>query len=108
MFSLLNLCSEYSLTSYDIPEQAAIVREIYDQFLRGASLRIIQKDLERRQIPNAVGGQKWTDSAVRGILTNEKYVGDVLMQKTFRQDCISRKTIRNTGQLPHVPRSEPP
>lgn len=83
-----------------IPEQAAIVREIYDQFLRGASLRIIQKDLERRQIPNAVGGQKWTDSAVRGILTNEKYVGDVLMQKTFRQDCISRKIIRNTGQLP--------
>ena len=83
-----------------IPEQAAIVREIYDQFLHGASLRMIQKDLERRQIPNAVGGQKWTDSAVRGILTNEKYVGDVLMQKTFRQDCISRKIIRNTGQLP--------
>ena len=83
-----------------IPEQAVIVREIYDQFLRGASLRMIQKDLERRQIPNAVGGQKWTDSAVRGILTNEKYVGDVLMQKTFRQDCISRKIIRNTGQLP--------
>ena len=83
-----------------IPEQASIVREIYDQFLHGASLRMIQKDLERRQIPNAVGGQKWTDSAVRGILTNEKYVGDVLMQKTFRQDCISRKIIRNTGQLP--------
>ena len=83
-----------------IPEQAVIVREIYDQFLRGASLRMIQKDLERRQIPNAVGGQKWTDSAVRGILTNEKYVGDVLMQKTFRQDCISRKIVRNTGQLP--------
>jgi len=83
-----------------IPEQAIIVREIYDQFLRGASLRMIQKDLERRQIPNAVGGQKWTDSAVRGILTNEKYVGDVLMQKTFRQDCISRKIVRNTGQLP--------
>ena len=83
-----------------IPEQAVIVREIYDQFLRGASLRMIQKDLERRQIPNAVGGQKWTDSAVRSILTNEKYVGDVLMQKTFRQDCISRKIVRNTGQLP--------
>ena len=48
-----------------IPEQAAIVREIYDQFLHGASLRMIQKDLERRQIPNAVGGQKWTDSAVQ-------------------------------------------
>ena len=37
-------------------------------------------------------------TAVRGILSNEKYVGDVLMQKTFQQDCISHKTIRNTGQ----------
>ena len=37
-------------------------------------------------------------TAVRGILSNEKYVGDVLMQKTFQQDCINHKTIRNTGQ----------
>ena len=37
-------------------------------------------------------------TAVRGILSNEKYVGDVLMQKTFQQDCISHKTIHNTGQ----------
>ena len=37
-------------------------------------------------------------TAVRGILSNEKYVGDVLMQKTFQQDCISHKAIRNTGQ----------
>lgn len=83
-----------------IPEQATIVREIYDRFLRGASIRMIRDELQQRQIPNAAGSPDWTSKAVRSILTNEKYVGDVLMQKTFRQDCISRKEIRNTGQLP--------
>lgn len=81
-----------------IPEQAEIVREIYQKYLRGDSLNMIRKDLEERHIPNARGGATWTHSAVRGILSNEKYAGDVLMQKTFRQDCISHKTIRNTGQ----------
>ena len=83
-----------------IPEQAEIVREIYQKYLRGDSLNMIRKDLEERHIPNARGGATWTHSAVRGILSNEKYVGDVLMQKTFRQDCISHKAIRNTGQRP--------
>ena len=83
-----------------IPEQAEIVREIYQKYLRGDSLNMIRKDLEERHIPNARGGATWTHTAVRGILSNEKYVGDVLMQKTFRQDCISHKAIRNTGQRP--------
>lgn len=38
--------------------------------------------------------------AVRAILTNEKYCGDVLMQKTYISDCISKKVVKNTGQLP--------
>lgn len=97
----------YSLYAYEkgpdgnpqiIPEQAEIVREIYQKYLHGDSLNMIRKDLEERHIPNARGGATWTHTAVRGILSNEKYVGDVLMQKTFQQDCISRKTIRNTGQ----------
>lgn len=81
-----------------IPKQAEIVREIYQKYLHGDSLNMIRKDLEERHIPNARGGATWTHTAVRGILSNEKYAGDVLMQKTFQQDCISHKTIRNTGQ----------
>ena len=83
-----------------IPEQAEVVRSIYDQYLAGASFRMIQERLETAQIPNAAGEVKWTLSAIRGILTNEKYCGDVLLQKTYTSDCISRKVIRNTGQLP--------
>ena len=77
-----------------------MVRSIYKQYLAGASFRMIQERLETGQIPNVAGEVKWTLSAIRGILTNEKYCGDVLLQKTYTSDCISRKVIRNTGQLP--------
>ena len=83
-----------------IPAQAEVVQRIYQQYLAGASFRMIANALEADHIPNAAGEPIWTITAVRGILTNEKYCGDVLRQKTFRSDCISGKVIRNTGQLP--------
>ena len=83
-----------------IPEQAEVVQSIYDQYLTGASLRMIKDRLESEQIPNGAGTIHWTLSSIRSILTNEKYCGDVLLQKTYVSDCISRKVIRNTGQLP--------
>ncbi len=83
-----------------IQEQADVVRSIYEQYLSGASLRMIKDRLETEQIPNVTGGSQWTITAIRSILTNEKYCGDVLLQKTYISDCISRKVIRNTGQLP--------
>ena len=83
-----------------LPEQAEVVRSIYNQYLTGASLRMIKERLESEQIPNGAGNIHWTLSSIRSILTNEKYCGDVLLQKTYVSDCISRKVIRNTGQLP--------
>ena len=83
-----------------IPEQAEVVQRIYKQYLTGASLRMIQDTLESEQIPNVEGKSEWSLNVIRGILTIEKYYGDVLMQKTYVNDCISRKTIRNNGQLP--------
>ena len=83
-----------------IPEQAAVVRQIYDSFLSGHSVRMIKKELEGQGVPTAKGGTVWSESAIRNILKNEKYCGDVLMQKTYTQDCISKKQLRNRGQLP--------
>lgn len=83
-----------------VPEEAAVVRQIYDQFLSGASLRMIKASLESQKIPTVTGSPTWTHVVIRHILSNEKYCGDVLMQKTFRSDCINRKVIKNTGQLP--------
>ena len=81
-------------------DQAEAVRSIYDQYLQGASLRMIRLSLEEKKVPNPTGGAKWDISKIRSILGNEKYCGDVLMQKTFTQDCINKKVIKNTGQLP--------
>ena len=75
-------------------------RSIYDQYLQGASLRMIKLSLEGKAVPNPTGGAKWDISQIRSILGNEKYCGDVLMQKTFTQDCINKKVIKNTGQFP--------
>ena len=80
-----------------IPEEAEVVRWIYDRYLSGASLRMIRDELAQQ----GVGGEGgWTAIKVSRILKNEKYCGDVLMQKTFRQDFINRKIIKNTGQRP--------
>lgn len=83
-----------------IPEQAKVVAEIYRRYLAGASYRMIQDWLREEQIPNTSGKPEWSIHRIRNILTNEKYCGDVLCQKTFTQDCISKKVVRNTGQLP--------
>ena len=81
-------------------DQAEAVRSIFDQYLQGASLRMIRLSLEEKKVLNPTGGAKWDISQIRSILGNEKYCGDVLMQKTFTQDCINKKAIKNTGQLP--------
>ena len=83
-----------------IPEHAEVIQAIVKDYLRGASMRNIQERLFQEDIPSPSGEMEWKISAIRSILTNEKYCGDVLMQKTFVQDCISKKVVKNTGQLP--------
>ena len=83
-----------------VPEQAEIVRFIYDRYLAGDTLQGIKETLEAQRHLTAAGNTTWTTVNIRSILTNEKYCGDVLLQKTFIQDCISKKVIPNTGQLP--------
>ena len=81
-------------------EQAETVRKIYELYLSGQTLRNIKEILEAGGFKNTAGTTEWTTSNLRTILSDEKYCGDVLLQKTFIQDCISKKVIKNTGQLP--------
>ena len=83
-----------------IPEQAEVVRKIYDLFLSGTPIRGILEYLNVNNIPNISGGSQWAKNAVNSILINEKYCGDVLLQKTYIDDCINKKVKKNTGQLP--------
>ena len=82
-----------------IPEQAEVVREIYERYMSGASFRSLKDWLEANKIKTALGTEEWSISAIKGILMNEKYCGDVLLQKTFRTDVISKKVIKNVGQM---------
>ena len=82
------------------PERGEAVRCIFDQCIRGASLRMIKQHLEEKQFPCPTEGGTWSVQQVRYILGNEKYCGDVLMQKTFVKDCLTKKVVKNTGQLP--------
>ena len=85
-----------------IPEEAETVRQIFEWYLAGKSVRDIRLALVAGGFRNAVGNTDWTTSNLRSILTNEKYCGDALLQKTFVKDCISKKSIPNTGQLAKV------
>lgn len=82
-----------------IPEEAGIVKRIYSDYLSGMGLTAICKSLMNDGVPTKNGGQ-WRESVIRTILSNEKYVGDLLLQKTLITDHISKKQIRNSGQLP--------
>lgn len=82
------------------PAESEVVKRIYREFLAGSSVRMICTSLREQGVPTGRGNGEWSFASVRSILTNEKYCGDVMLQKTFISDCISRKVIRNNGQLP--------
>ncbi len=71
------------------PEQAAVVKRIFAEILAGRGTHAVAEGLNADGI-NPARGKKWTASAVRGILENEKYVGDALFQKTYTDDNFIR------------------
>lgn len=83
-----------------VPEEAETVRMIYDLFLDGLSFTRIKKTLESQNLLTATGKKIWSESNIKSILKNEKYVGDALLQKTFTVDCISKKVQKNNGERP--------
>ena len=83
-------------------DKASVVKLIYQQYLYGDSLRMIKDRLDKDGIPNPKGESGWLISSIKSILTNEKYCGDVLGQKTYKESVIGGKVTKNNGQLPQV------
>ena len=83
-----------------VPEEADTIKRIYAEYLAGASLLEIAKSLMADGILTAKGKTKWTAKGILSILTNEKYKGDALLQKTYIADCISKRSKVNNGELP--------
>ena len=82
-----------------VPEEAEHVRLIFRLFLLGRSLRQIKEALERRDILTPKGNREWSLTTIENILRNEKYMGDVLLQKTFTPDFLTKKKKKNNGEL---------
>ena len=83
-----------------VEEEAKIIRYIYDSYMDGSNAIEIAQSLTYARIPTVLGRPVWKSSTILRILKNEKYCGDVLMQKTFTVDCFTHKKMRNTGQRP--------
>lgn len=83
-----------------VPEEAEIIRRIYHRYLDGCTLGKIKKELDEDGIPTAQGVECWSSAIIHNILTNEKYIGDALLLKTYVTDCITKKVKKNMGERP--------
>ncbi len=83
-----------------VAKEAKIVRYIYNNYLHGYTKGEIAKALTLAKIPTVKGNAVWSTTAIHSILSNEKYVGDALMQKTFTPNCLDHKAKTNKGELP--------
>ena len=80
-------------------ETAPVVREIFSRVIAGESFGAISRDLNRRGIPCTLGG-KWCAQRIRETVGNEKYTGNALLQKSYRNNHLEKKKRVNTGELP--------
>ena len=96
-------------TLYIVPSEAKTVRQIYADYLSGMGLIAVMKKLNHNGT-TTINGMKWRTNTVRHILRNEKYTGDMLLQKNYNLDHLSKKNMVNRGELPkyHVENSHEP
>ena len=81
-----------------VPEEAEVIKRIYHRYLDGCTLGQIKRELDEDDVPTAQGVDSWSPAIIHNILTNEKYIGDALLQKTYVTDCISKKVKKNQGE----------
>ena len=82
-----------------VPEQAEIIRYIFDRFMKGQTANKIAQELNQME-KFTVNGKKWSASSILIVLRNEKYVGDIEMQKTITKDFLTHRSSINKGEAP--------
>ncbi len=80
-------------------EQAAVVRRIYRDFLEGWTPSEISRRLNTEGVPGVHGTVNWHSCTIEQMLRNEKHVGDLLMQKTYTADFLTKTQADNNGDL---------
>ncbi|WMI82683.1 recombinase family protein [Anaerotignum sp. MB30-C6] len=83
-----------------VPEEAVIVKRIFREYLEGSSIINIARGLQRDGIKTVTGLDHWHPGTIDKMLSNEKYIGDALLQKTYTVDFLSKKRVKNNGIVP--------
>lgn len=83
-----------------VPDEAEVVKEIYRCYLDGMSMNLIADRLNEKGLKTKKNNSPYRKAVIQRILTNEKYAGDAILQKTYVTDCITKKTRKNNGELP--------
>lgn len=81
-----------------VPEEAEVVKKIFELYLKGLSFGQIKDYLESKDIKTVTGNEHWDTSTIQKMLKNEKYKGDTRLQKTYTEDFMTGRKVRNTGQ----------
>ncbi len=82
-----------------VPEEAEIVRKIFSLYLEGNGVRKIKRYLEEHGIKTVTGKAEWSTSTIDRMLSNEKYMGTLLLQKTYTPDLLTGMQKKNRGEL---------
>ncbi len=82
-----------------IPEEAELVKRIFDMYLSGMGIQSIANTLNREGVPTRLGA-KFKYTGIHKMLRNEAYAGNLLLQKTFKDNHITKRTMINRGELP--------
>lgn len=80
-------------------EEAVIVEKIFDFYLSGMTLRGVAEAINA-EFPVIPKKERMSSSSILSVLSNEKYCGDAILQKTITVDCISKTRRKNTGEAP--------
>ncbi len=83
-----------------VEEEAKIVRLIFKMFLEGSTYTDIKNYLESQHIKTKFGRDKWDIRVIKQMLMNEKYKGDLVLQKVYTPDFITKKQVKNKGAIP--------
>ena len=83
---------------YIIEEEAKIVRYIFDRYCAGVGGKVIARECSENGWLTKKKSSIWRDSTIIGIISNERYKGDLYQGKTFTVDPISKKRLRNLGE----------
>jgi len=83
-----------------VPEEAKLVKRIFREFMEGANYHEIARGLKEDGFKSPAGKENWSINCIKAILSNEKYIGDALLQKTYIKDCLTHKLVKNKGELP--------